>query len=89
MSPTHPHPQPRGCHRQLWPMGVCSGAQIAQAPWRSQAGCVYSLNSVWELQGAALGGCNCAGPYASHHRPRVETTCGKWEDIANIPYVGC
>ena len=55
-----PHPQPRGCHRRLRPMGVCSAAQTAQAPWDSQAGCVYSLNSVCGLQGAVLGGCNCA-----------------------------
>ena len=41
-------------------MGVCSAAQTAQAPWGSQARCVYSLNSVCGLQGAVLGGCNCA-----------------------------
>ena len=41
-------------------MSVCSAAQTAQVPWGSQAGCVCNLNSVWGLQGAALGGCNCA-----------------------------
>ena len=60
VSSAHPHPQLRGCHERLRPMGVCSAAQTAQAPWGSQAGCVYSPISVWGLQGAVLGGCNCA-----------------------------